>query len=271
MYKRDEWPQYITRFRETYMQYDLQKASMWKRISAFLFDGILLGVAAVLFALAISGISGYDRYNDIVRQAYDRYGKEYGVDMHMPLAEYKAMSAEEQQNMDRAFAALNADRQAVEAQQKMMQMSLTIASFSILAAFGLLEFLIPLLLKNGQTMGKKIFGIAVMHTNGVKISGPMLFARAVLGKYAVETMVPVYILVMMGFGRIGVVGPAVLLLILLLQAGLLLGTQTRSALHDVLAKTVTVDMGSQMIFETEEAMIAWKKKMHAEKVARQSY
>ena len=32
------------------MIFDLQKASMWKRISAFLFDFILFGIVAVLFA-----------------------------------------------------------------------------------------------------------------------------------------------------------------------------------------------------------------------------
>ena len=40
--------------KEHCMILDLQKASMWKRISAFLFDGILLSIVAVLFALVLS-------------------------------------------------------------------------------------------------------------------------------------------------------------------------------------------------------------------------
>ena len=49
----------------------------------------------------------------------------------------------------------------------------------------------------------------------------------------------------------------------------LFGTCTDT--RDTLAKTVTVDMTSQMIFESEEEMIAYKNKVHAEKVARQTY
>ena len=42
------------------MMYDLQKANVFKRASAFLFDVILLSVAAVGFAFIISAITGYD-------------------------------------------------------------------------------------------------------------------------------------------------------------------------------------------------------------------
>ena len=55
-------------------------------------------------------------------------------------------------------------------------------------------------------------------------------------------------------------------LILLLQIILMISTHTNSCIHDLLAKTVAVDMQSQLIFETEEEMIAYKNKVHAEKV-----
>ena len=48
---------------------DLQKASLWKRISAFLFDFILLGIVAVLFALALSAVTGYDGYSRTVTES----------------------------------------------------------------------------------------------------------------------------------------------------------------------------------------------------------
>ena len=37
---------------------------MWKRISAYIFDFIMLGIVAVGAALLLSGILGYDRYNE---------------------------------------------------------------------------------------------------------------------------------------------------------------------------------------------------------------
>ena len=42
----------------------IQRAGMWKRISAAMFDGILLGIAVVLFALILSWALGYDGYID---------------------------------------------------------------------------------------------------------------------------------------------------------------------------------------------------------------
>ena len=62
-----------------------------------------------------------------------------------------------------------------------------------------------------------------------------------------------------------------LLLILILQIVLIAATKTNSAIHDCLASTVTVDLASQMIFNTREEMIAYKEKLHAEKVASTPY
>ena len=60
------------------MAVSLQRAGMWKRISAFLFDAILLGILAVLFAFLFSSILGYDRYVDTLNRAYETYGEKYG-------------------------------------------------------------------------------------------------------------------------------------------------------------------------------------------------
>ena len=250
---------------------DLQKASMWKRISAFLFDGILLSIVAVLFALVLSGLLGYNGYSQTVNQAYERYGEQFNADLRMSAAQYEALDEAGKQNLQAAFDALNADKEAIRAYSMMMELSLLIISMGLLLGFLLMEFLIPMLLKNGQTLGKKIFGIAVMHTSGVKINGPMLFARTILGKYAVETMVPAYILLMLFFGTMDVTGTVVIILLLILQAGVMIGTHTNSAIHDLLAKTVTVDFASQMIFDSPEALLAYKEKQHAEKVAKETY
>lgn len=250
---------------------DLQKASMWKRISAFLFDGILLAVVAVLCALGGSALVGYDGYARQVDDAYAHYSEMAGVDLSMSRAEFDALDEASRKAAEAALEKMNADQQAVRAYEMMLQLNLLIPSMGFLLAFGVMEFLIPVLLKNGQTLGKKIFGLAVMHTDGVKISAPMLFARTILGKYAVETMVPVFIIVMLLMGSMGMPGLIVLGLMILLEAGVMIFTHTNSAIHDLIAKTVVVDMGSQKIFETREDLLAWKKKLHEEKANSQSY
>lgn len=253
------------------MIYDLQKASMWKRISAFLFDGILLAVAAVVCALALSGLMGYDGYARQVNDAYTLYSEQYGVDLRMSMTEFEALDAAARKTAEEALNAMNQDQEALRALGMVQQLSLLIPSLSFLLAYVLMEFVIPLLFKNGQTLGKKAFGIAVMHTDGVRLTAPMLFARTILGKYAVETMVPVYILVMLLLGSMGIMGLIVLGLMLVLEIGVMIGTHTNSAVHDLIAKTVVVDMGSQKIFETREEMLAYKQKLHEEKVKNASY
>ena len=253
------------------MIYDLQRASMWKRISAFLLDGILLAVVAVLCALGVSALVGYDGYDRQVNDAYTHYSEKAGVDLRMSREEFDALDETARKAAEDALNEMNGDRQAVHAYEMMQQLNLLIPSLGFLLAFGVMEFTIPVLLKNGQTLGKKAFGLAVMHTDGVKITPPMLFARTILGKYAVETMVPVFIIVMLLMGSMGLPGLVVLGLMLLLQIGVMIGTHTNSAIHDLIAKTVVVDMGSQRIFDTREEMLAYKKRMHEEKVKNTLY
>ncbi len=253
------------------MIYDLQKASMWKRISAFLFDGIMLGVVAVLCAWLLSIATGFDGHYNVLTERYAHYETQYNMSFNMTLSEYEAMTAEELKVLDDAYAALSGDDQAVYAYNMVVQLMLLITTIGIFLSFLLLEFIIPMLFHNGQTLGKKVFGIAVMRTEGIKINGVCLFIRTILGKYTIETMVPVLMILMIVSGTIGIVGPLVIGLIVLLNIIVMIVTKTNSAIHDLLANTVMVDLASQMIFDTREDLIAYKQKLHAEKVANSAY
>ncbi len=253
------------------MIYDLQKASMWKRISAFLFDFILLGIVAVLFGWALSGALGYNGVQKRLDEAYARYGQEYGIDLKMSLREYEALDDEGRATMEAAYAALGSDPQAKRDYNLVIQLSILIVSFGLLLGFLTMEFFIPLRLKNGMTLGKRIFGLGVMRTDGVRVSAVSMFIRTVLGKFAIEAMIPAIILMMIFWGVIGVVGPAVLLGIVGVEAVLLIATRNNSLIHDLLADTVVVDYASQMIFDSREDMIRYKEKLHAEQAAGQEY
>ena len=250
---------------------DLQKASAWKRISAFLFDAILLGIVAVLLAWGLSMALGYNGYTDTVDAAYARYGEMYGIDLNMSLSEYESLNAEQQKVLDEAYMALSQDQEALYAYNMMISLTVVITSVSILLAFLVMEFMIPLFLKNGQTIGKKVFGIALCGTDLVRITPVQLFTRTVIGKYAIETMIPVLIILMILFGTMGIVGPIVIGGLLLLQAVVYFPGGRKQLIHDLPAAVVAVDMASQMIFDTKADLIAYKEKLHAEKVAKQPY
>lgn len=250
---------------------DLQKASIWKRVSAAMFDAILVGILAVGLAYLLSVVTGYDGYNQTMNDAFSGYEQQYGVTFEMTEEQYVAMTDAERERYNEAYDALCRDEAAMYAYNMMVNLTLLISTLGIFFAFLALEFAVPLWLGNGQTLGKKIFGICLMRTDGIKINAPLLFIRTVLGKYTIETMIPVLIIVMIFFNMIGIVGPLVLALILILQTALLAVTHTNAAIHDLLAKTVVVDYLSQRIFENEEELIEFKKKLHTERVARSEY
>ncbi len=244
---------------------DLQKASMWKRISAALFDVILLVMAAVGVALLLSAVLGVDKQTEAYEAQQAVYEAEYGVTFNMESEEYATLSKEDLARYEEAWTAFAKDPEANRIYALLFNLTLIITTFGLLGAFLLLELMVPLILKNGQTLGKKIFGIAVMREDGVKLSPILLFARTVLGKYTVETMLPVYIMIMLAFNMMGLVGLIALAALLILQIILLIATPARTPLHDKLAHTVTVDFASQRIFESAEAREEYRRRLLEER------
>ena len=253
------------------MKFDIQKASISKRISAFLFDFIITGTLIVGIGFLMSKALHYDNYVDKFQSYYNKYEKEYGVKFEMTKNEFEAMSPDKQKNYENAYSMLINDKDAILNYNIIVNDTLLIMSISTLLGFLILEFIVPICLKNGQTFGKKIFGVGVMHTSGIRITPILLFIRTILGKYTLETMVPLLIITMIFFNTIGLLGTVILGLILLLQIILVIVTPTNSLLHDILARTVAVDLASQKIFKDGAELLEYKKKMHAEEVSRADY
>lgn len=247
------------------MDFGMQKANAGKRIAAFLFDAILLSILAVGIGYLFSLLSGYQKHTQAFDEAMVRYEERYGVQFRITEETYLAMSTAEQEQYDVAYAAFTSDQEAMEHYRLMMNLMLLMVTFSLLAAFLILEFALPLKLGHGRTLGKKIFGLAVMDTDSVKIRPAALFARTVLGKFAVETMVPAYVITMIFFGLMGLLGTVLLLGLLAVQIIVYFTSRTRALLHDKIASTVVVDFASQMIFDTREDMLRAKKQVAAEK------
>lgn len=256
---------------------DLQKASLLKRFSAFLLDFILICIiavgAAALFSLILNFDKTYDVYYDryeIVFQASDeQIRQELGIDFSWTDGVDKLTPEQKtkyDQYVEKLSEALNKDEQLVIAYNNVIILTLTIVPLSIFVAFVLLEFVVPLILKNGQTVGKKVFGIAVCHTNGVRLRTFSLFVRGVIGKYTIETMVPIFLILMMFF-RGGVTALVVIGLLLVLQLVLMIKTKTRSFIHDVISYSCEVDLSSQMIFDTEDDRLRYITEGHAQSSA----
>ena len=129
---------------------DLQRAGMWKRLSAALFDSIILFTVIVGMALLLSSVLDYDSHVSRMNELEQQYGDEFGVDLNITLEELKALSEEERQVYEAADAAYSQDPDVIYTYNMMLSMAMVIVTFAILLGYLLLELLVPLLLKIGR-------------------------------------------------------------------------------------------------------------------------
>ena len=223
------------------------------------------------FATAMSAILDYDKYLDIVEEVEMEYVEKYGINPDITDEEFAALTDEQKAPYLECDKKRQEDERLIVAYNILIDFAVAILSVSILLASVVLELIVPIFFKNGQTLGKKIFGLAVMHTNGVRLHGQAHFIRSIIGKCAMETMIPAYLILMVLFGNLGIVGAAVLGLILILQIAVIASTKTRSAIHDLISDTVVVDFQSQMIFENADELIAYKTRIHEEDAKKREY
>ena len=293
------------------MIYDIQRAGLLKRISAWLLDAILLLVLATGAMAGMAYLLDLDAHSQELTAIYDRYEKEYNVPIRytedeliqftenelakLTEEELTKLTAEDlaklteegkdkliQEEKDKiveekleayraANEALGKDTHAWAVYEQFVNASLLTVSIGVLAAYLILELIVPLLLKNGQTLGKKAFGLALVRKDCVRVTPFMLFARTVLGKYTVETMVPVLLVMLLIFGLFGSIGTSILMIFLVIHVILPMITKNHSAIHDYMACTVVVDFNSQMIFASADELLEYKKKIQAEAANKADY
>lgn len=253
------------------MIFDLQKASVTKRLSAYLLDFFAMCLLAAGLMAIIYDVVGYDAKVGELQSYYSEYEKEYGISTEITNEEIQALPESERAKYDAASKAFAQDERVMNIYSILLNLTIVITSISLLLSYVITEFILPLILKNGQTLGKKVFNIAVMRVDGVKVSTFQLFVRAILGKYTIETMLPILLIMMMMFGVMGGVALAVVLLLLVLQIIVISVSKTNSAIHDLFAVTVTVDLESQKIFDSESELMEYKKSVAEKKAAEAPY
>ena len=253
------------------MTAELQKASLSKRIAAALLDFMLLIIIVTGAATLFANIFGYEAHIKTMEDRQKHFETTYDIVFQITEEDYNKLSAEKRQAYDDAFEALRTDEEFLHAYTMQVSLTMLIATFSIMLGILLVDFVIPLWLKNGQTVGKKVFALALVQTDGVQISKLQLFIRAILGKFTVETMIPVYVFMMIFFNTANIVTLALLLVLLVGQLISIIVTKTNAAIHDLLAGTAVIDMPSQRIFQSKEDLLEYTKKIHAERANRSDY
>ena len=250
---------------------DIQKAGFFKRLSAFLLDSIIFILVAVAIAVPISAIISYPDTVEAFETHYKKYEEKYAIDTNMSAAEYDKLTPEQKERYEEATRELANDKEIIELYTALMNKTVLVVLISLFFAFIVTELAIPMFLKNGQTLGKKMVSIGVMRVDGVRLSSFQLFVRSIFGKFLLETMIPTLVIMMEMFGVMSGMGVIITGLILIIQTVLVIVTKTNSAIHDYVAVTVVVDMNGQTIFDSPEELIEYKKRLHEEEVRNAPY
>lgn len=225
---------------------------------------LAVGIAALL-----SAALGYDKHTQQLETYYSQYEETYGVDLDITEENFNQLTQTEKDNYFAASEALGKDEKVIAVYNHLLSLTLTIVSVCLLVSILTVYFIVPLFFGNGQTLGKKAFGLSVVRSNCVKASNGVLFVRTFFGLYTIETMFPALLIIMIYFGVMGGVGTVTIGLLGALQVGVLVGSKNRSSIHDLLTDTVVVDHASQRIFPTQEAREEYVKAWQQEQAQQQ--
>ena len=228
------------------------KAGLSKRASAFFIDAVLLLLLAVALAYVLSLAFGYSRFSQAYSSGIERYAAQYNVqfDKVVSQADFDALTDQQKASYEAAVAAMNEDTEILDALSSMVRLIFLIAALSLFLAFLALEFIVPLFLKQGRTLGKKAFGLSVTKKDGSPLGPVPLLVRTFVGKYLIETMIPVLIIIITIFNAIGlmngpgIIGFAIILVIVISNLALVFISANGCAIHDHIADTIVVSSDS---------------------------
>lgn len=229
---------------------DFHKAKPIKRLAAYLIDLILLVAITAGVAVGMFAKMDYKSYEEKFEASCEKYGQQFGVDLSASRADQAELSEAEQEKYMAAWEALNADEEAMDAVKQKLRIELVSAMVGLLVGYVILEIMVPLILKNGQTVGKKIMNLCVMHKYHVRVGFMQIIYRTILGKYFIETLIPVAMLILSDYGVLGMTASLVLGIIAMVQGFIVMMSQANCGIHDKLFNTVVADFKKQHIFDT---------------------
>lgn len=259
------------------MYYDIQKAPVTKRIGAFLLDFMLMVILIVFAISLIASAMNVDKHienikviTDEIEENKEYYEEKYQLKLDITEEEFNAMTDEEKIACNEAFAKMYEETGLTKLRNKVISLNILAVTCGALIVVILTEILVPALMKHGRTLGKRVFGLALMRKDCVKIHPAQMVARALIGKFTICLMLPIYALLF--FGLSSMIGKVILVAVIGVQLIVMGLTKNNAALHDLIAATVVVDYDSQMIYDSEEELLAAIEKDKAERAsARKTY
>lgn len=126
---------------------------------------------------------------------------------------------------------------------KMTFLKIVESSFSIFVSLLLVYLLVPLLFKNGQTLGKKLIRLAIISKSGLTLKPINYILRVLVGFYLIEIV---------GLIILYNLAPTLALYYFIAMIAVIMFTKNNRSIHDLISGTVCVDLDAQYLIDTFE-------------------
>lgn len=239
--------------------YTLNKASLARRFCAWLLDIILMVTLAVGIMFLTSLIVGYDKSMNKLNDYY-RTHEVYVTDEKGNETFCELNPNDDKDPCNVAWKHFGSDKNAVNQYQKVNQLSIIILSVGLFFSIMILDFGMPLIFKNGRTIGKRLMGVSLISINEVKVTNRQIFIRALMGEFLVLAMIPTILIFLAMISNGGLIYTLFFMIIEIANIGTIFITKSKQNLPDLIAKTIPVDTASQIICSTPEELSKLKYK-----------
>ncbi|MBQ6997268.1 MAG: RDD family protein [Oscillospiraceae bacterium] len=241
---------------------DFFKAPPIKRFAAYLIDLVLLVAITAGVAVGMFSVMNYNGYMEDLNAHFEKYEQKYGTDLDgMTQEMYQSLSQSERDNYDKAYEEMDNDDAARFTLNMVVFIRIVALGVGFLVGYVILEVILPLIFGNGQSLGKKILGLCVMHKHHVRISVWQVIFRAILGKFFVGTLIPMALLMLPNFSIWIISGSTIVAVIAMTQAFIVMFSQANCGIHDKLFNTVVADFNQQYIFDSVEERRAYDREL----------
>ena len=229
--------------------FKINKPKIVNRLAAFLIDAVLFVILFTGVLYLASLIFDFDTHYAILQEEYKKVG-------------YLILNTETNKYEFLSLPAPNFNEitKLVTENKIIMEKLFFVNSFSVkapLAATAIVlfitEFIVPLFLRNGQTLGMKIFGVGLLSTNGLAINPIQLFARCLIGKIAVLGIIPVLgiLYIFLNYSG-GLLGSLMVLIVYGVNLVLLIKSKNNTGIQDLIANVIPVDAKETIFYKTQK-------------------
>lgn len=221
-------------------------ASLKKRMAVAALDLVLALLLTALLACAFGALFGYARTVAQIDRVTTDFEIANRINLSITEEVYQSLPEAERTRYDLMIDALRHDPAMIDAYTDLVGATVGIAALSFLVAYLALEILIPLCNKHRATVGGLLLGMTLAQADLSPVRTSTLLGRVLIGKYLMETLLPVIVLIITALEVIpGLAGILILLVFAAVQIWAVAATAQHVPVHGLISGTVTANAAKQ--------------------------